>query len=193
MKLIDALKNVDRSPQNKAWVDLDILTSAIHIEGFYDMPREFEERVQSYWLIKWLCTDTWVGLQAIYFDGELIGATWQASRKGDQTIKFTCADCARKLRDYILGAAIEFPLIDPSEEIDNTYGVEYGSQLLVDTGLYNNQPVRIVRESIVRNYNTPVEEWSKIVVRNAQNEEFKIDLVDFEIPLHVKDEKILKS
>lgn len=190
MKLIDALKLVDRSEQNEGSLEWFHFIESLSI-NVYNVPNDFYERVKTYWVMKWLCTDTWVGLQAIYLDGELVGMIWQPARKGEVDFQFVSAEVARKIRDYILSAnpVTEFSLINMDEDISGTYNVAYGSQLLVTAGLYNGKPVTVINESIVRGHKEPVDEWSRIMVRDEAGNEFKIDLEDFHIPINITDKK----
>lgn len=190
LKLLNALANVDRS-QPSQYVDSSELGAALSIDFYCGIPVAYEERVKSYWLIKWRCTDTWVGLQALFFDDELMGRIWQDARKSPVSIAFVSNESAHRLRDYMLTASPDnqYSLINPTDELDDTYGVEYGSQLLVDSGLYQGQPVTVVRESIVRGHRGHVDEWSNIRVRTANGEEIKISLDDFDIPLHMIPQK----
>lgn len=190
LKLLDALSKVDRS-QPAQYVDSFELVDALSIDSYGAIPVAFEERVTSYWLIKWLCTDTWVGLRALYFDDELVGQIWQDARKSSAVITFVSIASAERLRDYLLTANPEskYPLINPAEELEDTYGVAYSSQLLVTSGLYQNKPVTVVEDSIIRGHSGSIDAWSKIRVRTVNGEEIKISLEDFDIPLHMKQQK----
>jgi len=187
LKLLDALARVDRS-QGSSWVDFEPLQQALRITDYPNIPTDYETRVQSYWLIKWMCTDTWVGLRAIYFDNQLAGMIWQDARKNDPEVKFISHDRAHLLRKYLMSAVPEpeFAIIPETEEISDTYHVTYGSELLVDQGIYNEQPVTVNKSSIVHGYDGDPDSWSKIKVRSTNSEEVEIDLEDFHIPLHLQ-------
>lgn len=182
LKLIEALKRVDRSKSNEAYVSVEVLCNAVDIETDFmwemDRHEEFERRIKGYWLIHWLCSDTWVGLRALYFDGELAGVIEQTARKNDEIINFLSVDVTQKIRDFLLSAksAQAVNLLNPDEEILETYCVTYGSQILAKQGFYKGTPVSFVQDC---------ENWHKIMVRDTAGKLYKIDVEDYDIPLHL--------
>lgn len=193
MKLIDALKNVDKSDKNKGWLEISDLAQALNIDywgvssqEFYE---DFENRVKSYWLIKWYCTDTVVGMRAVFFDDELAAMTWQAGRKSDLDVEFVSVEMAKKLREYILSSRpeSEFRLFNHDEEIEDMYTVNFTSEVMGDTGFVADKPVTYVRYPAVRRDWNDVDSWSKMTVRDAGGKEFVVDTSDYKIPLHLKD------
>lgn len=185
MKLLNAMKNVDKSKENTCDADIDTFLSEFNL-SFYDgeMYNKFAERVKVYWLVKWLCTDTWVGIRVYYFDDEPVAVSRQTARKSDELIDFVSKETADQLREFILSLDNEqsFNLIDEDEEIDSYYTVSHGSQLLTKTGYYNGEEVEKVREY---GYESPYTEWHNIDVKLADGRVEKISLDDFHIPIHI--------
>jgi hypothetical protein len=195
MKLIDALKNVDQSENNKSWIEISEFAEALHIEYWGSSTPEFyadfENRIKAYWLMKWYCTDTVVGMRAVFFDGELIAMTWQTGRKSDQDVEFVSVEAAKKLREYILSSRpeSEFTLFNHDEDIGETYSVNYTSEVMSDVGSVGGKPVTYVRYPNKRKDPNDFESWSKMTVRDAEGNELEIETNRFEIPLYVKKDK----
>lgn len=178
MKIIDAIRNVDKSKPHD-WIDGEELAVALDIHT-YDYPEDFMDRVKCYWLTNWLCTDTWVGMQVYYMDGEPVALTKQTGRKNGIRVFFTSAAAAEKVRAYLL-TAIQTPydLINEDEVISDTYSVNWNSQLLTKNGVYNGVPVEIIKKHTGAEYdlNTTID------VQSADGAVQTIEVYDLHIPI----------
>jgi hypothetical protein len=184
MKLIDAINNVDRS-ESDSWMNREPLYAALGLDYFYDSDQANDGRLKEYWLQKWQCTDTWVGLRVVFFDNKPVATIWQVARKSVEEVEFLSEEQALKLRQYLVTEdKPQFSLVDLNEEINEFYTVEYNSQLLTDRGFYNGEEVTVVDKKF--NYSDPSSEWSKIKVKNSCGVELRIDLSEFMIPLNLK-------
>jgi hypothetical protein len=149
MKLIDAIRNVTRPAAPDPWrhsAPLEEICEALGINYDWNEPEELQSRLQSYPIFNWLCTDTHVGLNAIYFDGEPVGSSMQTARKDSTNVQWISADAARRVRDAILSYREEkvFDLILPDEEIGDDAGVAYVGQALTSVGFYQGRPVKVL-------------------------------------------------
>jgi hypothetical protein len=189
MKLIDAINNVDRTvtKANDHWVDREELGNALGLQQTWgEFPDDFDTRIKTYWLSSWYCTDSWVGLRAIYFDDKPVGCVYQGGRKSDMVFEFLSEGLALDLRDY-LASEIKptFPLVNMDEEVDEYYTVSYGSQLLVTKGFYNGEPVDLVK--VFNGYGAGESaDWRFVEVRIGSGVVKKIPVAEFKIPLNVK-------
>lgn len=186
MLLRDAIKNVDRSEKNTEPADIEHFAKIFDINISWDS--RFGERVKEHYVEKWLCTDTWVGLKAYYFDGEPVAASMQTARKNDVKLEFVSEAAGVKIRDFMLSLMAEreefkIPVLDEIEEIGDHYNVCYNGQLLVDKGLYKGEEVEVVVEENNRLRNT-----NKVMIRTKAGCCFEIPLLKFDIPFHVKKE-----
>jgi hypothetical protein len=147
MKLIDAIRNVTRPATPDPWrhsAPLEEICEALGIQYDWNEPEELQSRLQSYPIFNWLCTDTHVGLNAIYLDGEPVGSSMQVARKNSTNVQWISAEAARRVRDAILSYREEkvFDLILPDEEIGDDAGVAYVGQALTSVGTYQGRPVK---------------------------------------------------
>lgn len=180
MKIIDAIKNVDKSKPHD-WIDGEELAKALDINT-YDYPEDFMKRVQCYWLFNWLCTDTWVGGQVYYMDNEPVAVTFQTGRKSDLRVYFVSNEAAEKVRAYLLTAVkTPYDVISMDYDLPDTHSVSFNSQLLTKTGLYQGVPVEIVKLHTGADYglNTTID------VRTADGTVTTIEVTELDIPLNM--------
>lgn len=142
MKLIDMMKAVSKDIGNVhelCWcedmyqsVDLDYYM----IEKSSDYSQLFSKRLVSYWLTRWMCTDTMVGLRVIYFDGEPAGLYYQAARKSTVEISYLNKDVANEIRQFLLSLyqvpQPNFDIIKIDQQYDQGeyYCLTYASQVV---------------------------------------------------------------
>ncbi|MGZ3922003.1 MAG: hypothetical protein ACXVC7_17005 [Bacteroidia bacterium] len=149
MKLIDALKQVDKSEKNSTTPDFQDFCDELGIQDYSGWNEKFNERVKGYYVQKWLCTDTWVGLIAYYFDGELVAGSFQSARKSDTNYEFVSKELAYKVINFIISIIEQeepnFNIIDENEEIEDTYSLDFGGQILIKSGFYDDLPCKVVK------------------------------------------------
>ena len=101
-------------------------------------------------ITEWNCTDTWVGDNAIYHNGELICITSQPYRKSSVAIKWV----SREVFDSVSALVRSLfecdeednnSYIDFDSEVDATYTLNYNTELLRHnlTAFYHNKKVTI--------------------------------------------------
>lgn len=181
MKLIDAIKRVDRSKGNSLDPDYLEFCEELGITDYTGWNSEFCKRVQGYYLIKWLCTDTYVGLVAYYLDDEPVAVSMQNARKSDTNYEFINKEAAEKVRIFLLSLQEEetptFSLMDSDEDIEETYTVEFTGQLLTSEGFVGGKPCKIV-DNFKKDYVA-----RKAIVEFEDGTTQTINIKDFHIPL----------
>jgi hypothetical protein len=146
MKLIDALRNVDKSQPYDAQMSDFVYEFGLN-DGWSD---KFGQRVKQYYLIKWMCSDTWVGVCAYFFDDELVAMSEQMARKGDTNISFVSKEAAEKIKAFIVAILAEeegeptYNIINPDEEVRISYTVAYSNELLDKEGYVDGMPCKVV-------------------------------------------------
>lgn len=102
MKLSYAIENVIKSKENQDDVDSEEFCQELGLEYGHVNYKLFNDRFKSYWLAKWLCTDTWVGMKVYFLDDEAICISVQTARKSGTDYEFASKESADKLRKFIL-------------------------------------------------------------------------------------------
>lgn len=184
--LLDAAKRVDKT--NPQYVSLDELQAEFNIHEFREYDQELDDRFKEYFIIKWYCTDAWVGLSAIYLDDELIATCMQEGRKCGKDFEFVSIEAAKKVYDLLRPQfnPNSVSIVGKHQTIDDYYTVEFGSQLLVEEGFYKGEKVTVVEK--YQSYQA-IDLWRSLVIRRQGGQCETINISDFHIPIHVTEQK----
>lgn len=183
INLIEALKRVDKSTSNSPpWEEV---CEDLNISYSYQLEIDEDTRLKCFPVIQWCCTDTWVGLEALYLDDELVGMTWQEARRSTIDIKWISQEAANKTRNYILSLTPipdSIALIGADEEIDEFYSVAASSRISND-GFYQGHPARALIWYDWHRQTTPMEyrRGDRAYTINVPYESEKKDMVEIEI------------
>lgn len=122
MKIKDAIANVVKSPDNERWVDFEDFTSLFFLTYYY--VDEENHNFRSYWVSKWLCTDTNVGIWVTFLNDEPISISSQRCRKCDVQTEWVSKESyhktkeeVRRLIDLFYPDDDDFRVVNPEEEI----------------------------------------------------------------------------
>lgn len=196
MKLSELIHKVDRSERNSSSADIDDFSRALDLPTHIGWHQDFDNCVKGYFLIKWYCTDSWVGYRVYFMDDEPVAVSSQTGRKSPEEIEFVSLEAAQKVKDFIksLDPDDEFTpsLADMDLDIPElTYTVSFSSQLLVEEGFWNGQPAKVKRTC--RGYgNSPEDmglEMDELDVVLPNGELKRIKCKDFIIPMHLQKEE----
>lgn len=195
MKLIDALNKVNKHVNNLSHPAFSIAESF----GMYGLDWEkAETRLKGYWLNVWICTDEWVGQQAVFFDDVLVGYTEQLSRKGSLDIYFLNKEFAENVKQWIKECTEEDETefnIALQDSLDTEFPeagyvpytiLWHPSMILDGEVIYNGSYVTIV-DKLRQNwyeFGSPFQ----VKVKTQLGEELLVPLEDIKIPLRIKKE-----
>lgn len=150
MKFITALQNVTKTPANTDHIDPDDVANLANVNSYdidYDL---LNKRIKAYWLVVWNCTDTWVGLCAIYVDGKLVGSSYQHARKAQIDFSFISKECAEMFIDAVRASCIPAePAYDiaSAEELDEDlaefYTLHNTGSFVENIAYYKGMPVKV--------------------------------------------------
>ena len=158
------------------------------IFGINNLYYSEDERLKVYFIKKWYCTDSYVGLRAYFLNGVFVATSYQSGRKSSEDFCFVSKALALDLKNYLFEISIKeeiepnYDIIDDSdldEEIPNTYKIEYNTQILHKTALLNGERVEILKTS----YNWGDNRYFHTVeIKNAKGNKQEIDCreLDFE-------------
>ena len=144
MKLQELIDNIDIS-QDCNKLNLDRLSNEFDIHDYID---DIEQRVKSYYITKWLCTDSYVGVQAYFLDyvgdqayfldGEFVCIGSQLGRKSDENFAWVSKEKFNKTQKYLLSLVEKqydtSPVLLESDDLQKDIGegfhISYSSQFL---------------------------------------------------------------
>jgi len=134
---------------------------------------------------EWCCTDTWVGLYVIYYNGEPVATSNQTARKSDVEIEWFSKEAAHKVRDALLALVRaeepedNFKIVNLNEEIgEPSYQLNFSSQVIHDDAIYQGRPVKIVKT--FQGYDSKT--WHLVVIRDGEND-ITVNLKDVHFPV----------
>jgi hypothetical protein len=156
MKLKDAIRLVNKEKNNSTEADVDDFARAVNADVYIGWSDKWNERVKGYWLVRWLCTDTWVGRRVYFFDGEPVATSYQSARKNDEYIEFVNNEAAEKIRSFIFELQGEeekptYNILDANEEIEEFYNFDLTDYFLEDYGFVDGQAVKIIKQRYFEN------------------------------------------
>lgn len=191
MKLRELMDKVDLSSNNETEGDLSTFARELFNEPPYGWSDEFGEQVKGYYIQKWLCTDTWVGLVAYFWNGEPLAISWQPARKSSETIDFVSKDIAIRLRDFIRDLTAsndpEPTIANLETDVGETYTVNWASELLVSEAFYEGEKVKIFPAGHT-DYSKPSATWKLVDVEFPNGEVLKVSVENLHIPYHLRKE-----
>lgn len=206
MKLIDAIKNVVRpvaTSSSDFSAPCEAINESLGLQSPFYYPDELDERLKAYPIFNWTCTDQSVGLDALWLDGEPVGATYRSSRRGAYQVEWLSQDIADRVRTVIASYADDakqVKLVDPEEDIGETFHVDFVGQTFQERGFYQGRPVRAL-VWYDNAYHTPVETrsadrpyfertpynsdlYGKVLVQDG-GEQRLILITEYELPFNV--------
>lgn len=128
-------------------------TSIAEYFNIHDLYWSEDKRLVSYPIQAWLCTDTWVGMNAFFLDDEFVFLTRQSCRKCNTFYNFESKESYKKVKSYIMSLIEEkedilCDIIDMGLIYDENYTIEYSTQLLAKfhkRALYKDKEVAIIK------------------------------------------------
>lgn len=183
MKLRELIYSVDKTNSNRAPTHYEKFCEELEIPINWgsEIHTLFENRVEAFYVRKWLCTDTWVGTIVYFFDTAPLAVSTQLGRKCNIYFAFVDNERAQKFKDFLqtLSPKKEIPLLDLNEEVEEFYSVSFYEQLLTKEGQYGGQACTVVGAE-------PSYLKEKLTVKFRDNSIAEIPVSEFKIPLHIK-------
>lgn len=183
MKLIDAIRNVDRSQSNHTHASPEELSQALEANLYYIDWTGFNTEVREYWLLKWIDTDSHVGDTVGFIGDEPVYHRRQTARRGGHTYSFLSLEAAERVKQLLIKHSsdrTEPNLLDLNEEIAETYTVRWSNDLLVKHGTYQGKPVTHDQQGW---YETCAKDI--FVKIDETGERISIPCSEFKMPLHL--------
>lgn len=155
--------------------------------GLYPNSNESQTELESCWIQKWYCTDTWVGIKAYFLRKQFVGISCQNARKAKRNYFWKDKASAKKVERYILQFCKteekeSWMLTEDilEEEMGETFQLKWASQLIHKKVFYGD-PAKggKVVEVIGRASNNMLETKIKI---NCDGKEMIVETSEIFIP-----------
>lgn len=191
MKLYEAIAKINKKDLDSEY-DVDVFTNKLGIEAHWLPTEPISQRLKYVYLVKWYCTDTWVGTKVYFLDDIPVAISYQSGRKSDEEIDFLSLNDVQRMRDFIFSLMQDtekddkIMVCDLNKEIAEYYQVDYGSQLLTKEGFYQGRHAQVVQ---TWDGYKDINSWRKIRIEykneHGNTLEEIIDLSEFDIPLNL--------
>lgn len=186
MKFIDIANRIDKSKENKSYVDVVSIGRKLNV----DLDDVNQERITAYWIGNWYCTDSYVGYVMYFFDDEPMAYSSQLGRKCEEKIEWFSLEIAMKVREYLLTLVvkeeeeIDVEICDINEEVGEGYNIEYNSQLLrPNRPMLANERVEIVQR--IKNKKHGID--TALKVKLPSGEEKEVDIRDLKFGFYINE------
>ena len=195
MKIKEIIKKVDKDDNFKSEVSLHQIAEDMHLN-----PDNIEyieqDRLTSYYIGNWYCTDFYVGYKVYYFDDVPVAVTLQSGRKSNKNFTWISIESYKKVKEYIISFityeddAEDIDLCNMEEEWDSGYIIEYHSQLFkyhLDIPLYNGINVKIIEKHKGTGFNEEKQYQPSLVkIQHNNGKEEWIELKELIFPYNLK-------
>lgn len=179
MKLIEAIQKIDKSQEETpSWEEL-----ADQFNLYLSWSND--ERLKCYFLKRWLCTDTLVGVRAYFLDDEFVALSTQNARKSGETFEFASKEKAKTVRDYVYNLIpedeeeINVAILETEKEIEETFKIEYSGEILHKTALLKGE-----RVEIVKTFNNDYNNMRRVEIKKGK-EKTELDCRELDFELNI--------
>lgn len=184
MKLIDVVKRIDKFDRNQDWVDTQELGEELGL----DVPWKEQDRVKSYWIGNWYCTDSYVGWKMYFFDDKPVAVSSQLGRKSNEEFEWFDLQIAKEVKEYLLTLLVKedenlkVSVCDINEEMGDSFKISFNSQILnKDRAMLNGEKVEIVET--IKNKPYGIDDELKVRLPNGDVEHVNVNDLDFSFHL----------
>ena len=194
MKISEIVQRIQKTEQNKDWVDTEKLGYDL---GIYHMEYVEQDRITSYFFASWMCTDTEVGYRVYFFDDVPVMVSTQTARKSDEEYGWLSLEHAQQVKEYLLSLLhkdddLNITIVDLDFDFGDNFHIDYNSQKLsCHKFYYNNTPVEIVQKTkhiLIDTQNWKEYHIGKLVnIKLEDGAEKKVEIGSLKIPFYLKE------
>lgn len=149
IKILDIVNRVNKTKEFQSDVDVATFAHDALFLSNLDSYKDYGDRLTSYYVIHWICTDTGVGVRIFFLDDEPVAIGVKTARRDDEDIEFLSKESYEKVKTYLLSLIELNPSIMKEDDvIQEYYSLEYSSQLLkfhLENAYYDGEKVKIIK------------------------------------------------
>lgn len=191
MKIKDIINKVDKKHKDDVFIGQIAEQLGIDVYNWDD-----QDRLTSYYIGNWYCTDTYVGYKVYFLDDEPVMVSSQTARKNDEHFEWLSKEAFMKVKDYILSFKendeYEFDLVDLNEDIGETYKIHYHGALFdyhKNIPLFNGVNVSIIEYNEGQGFNEK-KQYNPSLVKVKFHESDKtqwVELKELDFPFNINE------
>lgn len=180
MKLSEILKKLDKSKKNERGINSYNLCQELGL-NFYWV--DTDDRLKCYYITKWCCTDSYVGLKAYYLDDILVCISHKSARKSNENFDWVSVETKDNVRKYLTSLVEteeeKVEGINFDEDLGEGFFVSFSEQLLADevTYLPTGEKAKVVKRF------GDFDNWKKVEINiNNSSTNTIVPLTDILVP-----------
>jgi len=186
MKLAEIITKLDKSRENDANASYSDFEGKLDVDVWSIDYDKFTQRIQTYWINSWLCTDSVVGLAAYFLDGEFIAIMSQSGRKSPMNFTFVSYGHKQKLQKALLEMSEveelkdEEEYLDMDEDVDLFYKIEFNSQASYHSqAYYKDTLVKLIHK------NYKYDDFHTITIELDKDSRLDVDVRDLKFKIAI--------
>jgi len=151
MILKELFEKVDKSKRFKCTVEINTMANLMGINDMWSVWAD-QDRLVSYYVASWYCTDSFVGMKVYFFDDVPVALSTQTGRKSDENIRWVSQELFDEVFNYVL--SFKEPetgnchTLNLEEEILDMYPINFYEQLFdyhKTKAVYQGKDVTVLR------------------------------------------------
>lgn len=180
MKIIEIAERIDKSKSNEEWIDIQDIGRELGL----DVPFVEQERLKSFWVGNWYCTDTYVGYRMYFLDDVAVAFSVQNGRKSAENFHWFSLESATNVKKYLLSLISEnekelnITICDVNEDIGDSFKISYNAEILEnDNVTFNGEKVKLIER--IKNKPYGIDTMQVIQLPNGETKQVEILELDF--------------
>ena len=153
MKIIDIFNNIDKSEQNRSYINIKKFSEEVNYDFNGNIGGEDFTRLRCYWVGNWRCTNELVGYRAYFLDDDPLCFSIQKDRKTYEFFYWVSKEKLLEVRKYLISLDSNSELnicptiLNMNEEVGEGYRIQYNDQVISwDNITLNRQKVEFIGE-----------------------------------------------
>lgn len=149
MKLSKIIEKIDKSKNNEEEV---YLYEIAETEFSLNIRYEEQKRLKSYWIQRWYCSGSYLGLKLYFLDDKAVMFSKQYGRKNDEEYYWIKEEYALDVKKYCIEFLIEeecndyISICNLDEDIGEFYTLDYAHEIIDKDKMYlNDEHVEFIR------------------------------------------------
>lgn len=185
MNFEEISKAIDKSESNECYIDINNISNELDRNYCYisNMPR-----FKSYWIGRWLCTDTTVGYRMYFLDDIPVCWSHQSARKSSEIIEWISEELALKVRDYLDSLSdneneLQLNLVDQDFDFGKFYKISFNGQVQDWNNMtLNGEKVKFIKRIIdTPNYGID----KNLIIEKLNGEQLTVNITDLDFGFNI--------
>lgn len=182
MLLKEIIKRIDKSEENRNYIDLEALAYELDINFGYTNIDDKDLRLTSYFLSPFDDDGFFCGEALYFFDNEFVAISYRASESSDENFRWISKEAVNTVRNYLLEIddfETKLNFCDLKEDHGDGYSISYPNEVIDwNKGQYKGEKFKFI-EIVGPDYS------NKVKIRTSDGAEIIVDTSEIEFSYHL--------